>query len=100
MPRRSGGSSSVSRPTGSPTRTSTSSPRHLGIDNDIEDLFFCDFFSFFYTPLSVVSGWLLVQTSAWTGGSLFRVVFIFRLFSYLQITTLPQRHPIFLRFST
>jgi hypothetical protein len=86
----SGGSSSVSRPTGSPTRSSTSSPRHLNIDNGIDDHFCCDFSSFFYTPLSV--GRLLVQTSAWTGGSLFRFVFIFRLvFSYLQLTTLTSR---------
>jgi hypothetical protein len=40
MPRRSGGSSSVSRPTRSPTRTSAWSPRHLDINNDIEDRFF------------------------------------------------------------
>ncbi|KAJ7691634.1 hypothetical protein B0H17DRAFT_1179591 [Mycena rosella] len=69
--RRSGGSSSVSSPTGSPTRTSALSPRHLDINNDIEDrFFFCGFFSFFYAPSSIV--WLLVQTSALiAGGSLF-----------------------------
>ncbi|KDQ61797.1 hypothetical protein JAAARDRAFT_522724 [Jaapia argillacea MUCL 33604] len=62
MRRLSGGSSSASRATGSPTRTSAS--RHL----DIEDLFSCDCFFVLYTPLFI--GWLLVDE--WTGGSVDR----------------------------
>jgi hypothetical protein len=56
----------------------------------LKTIFFCDFFSFFYAPLSI--GWVLVQTSARTSGLLFRFVFIFCLvFLYLQLTALTSR---------
>ncbi len=61
MPRRGGGSSSVSGPTGSPTRTSASSPRHLDIDNDIEDRFFLRLLLFLLRSFIY---WLVVSAAA------------------------------------
>jgi hypothetical protein len=65
--------------------------RRLGIPTSTSNTaFFCDLFSFFYAPLFI--SWLLVRTSAWTGGLLFGFVFISCLvFSYLQLTTLTSR---------